>query len=317
MIYTADETGGMERRIALVAVVLVLVLGSVVGGGVALAQDDGGTSDDEAAGTHAAGAVGIEAATVAGAVEHARFERDLEVTSTDEARAETIAAYLNRSRNRLDTLEARERELEEARENGSMNAGEYDARAARLGARAGGVAALSAAMAAAAADLPADLQRAYDVEPADIRDLESRAETFAERTRSDAIRADTAVFGDIAGMVDAYNANVGGDAGFLDDRLRDERVNLHVESPDGSVVVVSFRIDADGRFAEVRAGPRGDATLRAETDRATVRRIADSGDPPATFRTAVRDDEIHVEGVGLIDRIIWRLVDLATAVQSS
>lgn len=315
MIGDTDQTGRMDRRIALGIVVLLVVFGSLVAapGGVALAQDEDDT-EDGTAGEHTVGAVGVEAATVAGDIERARFERDLEAAATDEERAEAVAAYLNRSRDRLETLEARERRLDEARENGSMSAGEHDARTARIGARAEGVAALSTAMADAADDLPADLRREYGIGPAEIRGLTSRAADLAERTRGDAARTDAAVFGDIAGMVDAYNAGVGGDAGFLDDRLRDERIDLHVESPDGSAVVVSFRIDADGRFTEVRAGPRGDATLRAETDRETVRRVADSSDGAATFRAAVRDDDIRIEGVGLLDSIKWRLIDLAMSV---
>lgn len=316
MIGDTDETGCMDRRIVLGVVVLLVVFGSLVAapGGVALAQDEDDDTEDGTPGERTVGAVGVEAATVAGDVERARFERDLEAAATDEERAETIATYLNRSRDRLDALEARERRLDDARENGSMSAGEHDARTARLGTRAEAVAALSAAMAEAADELPADLRQEYGIEPAEIRDLEARATDLAERTRGDDARTDASVYGDIAGMVAAYNAGVEGDAGFLDDGLRDERVNLHVESPDGSVTVVSFRIDDDGRFAEVRAGPRGDATLRAETDRETVQRIANSGDGAATFRAAVREDDIRLEGIGLLDRIKWELIDAAASV---
>lgn len=309
----------MEGRVilALAAAGVVLVLGSVAGAAIGLPAATGNepSGDNRTAGQRAVGVVGVQEASVSGAVERARFERDFGAAETDAARATTVGAYLNRSRGRLDAVERRYRRLETARDNGSMSDGEYEARIARLGMQAETVRRLSADLADAAAGLPADVRREYDVEPARIRRVETRAGELASRARDDTGSPDASLFGDVGRMIDAYNAHVGANAsGFLEGQLRGERVDLHVESADGRRAVVSFRIGEDGRFTEPRAGGRGDATIRATTDRQTVRHVAEADDPVDAFRRSLRNDDIRVEGIGIVAGLKWRLVDLATQV---
>lgn len=328
MIGAGDRLEDMDPRSALVVTVLVVALsGTVVAlGGVAtgagdvsrVAQaDTSAGNESDATGAHVSGVVGVEQAAVDGTVERARLARDLRAADTDRKRATILAAYLDESdaRTRLDALERREAELGKARESGSMSAAEHDARAAGLGAEAEQLRRLADAVANASAALPADLRREHDIEPSTLRRVADAAGELAARTRGGSGRRDSAAFGDIARMIDAYNARVAGnDADVLERQLRGERVNLHVTTAGGSPTVVSFRIAENGRFAGVRAGPRRDATLRMETDRRTVRQVAADDDAATAFRRAVREKEIRVDGLGAVTGLKWTVVDLLSSV---
>lgn len=319
MISMSDVGDGMNVRSALAAVtLLVVVIGGTVGAlgpSAAAMQDDGAVNESDAStGERMAGVVGIERAAVTGTVERARFERAIDAVSTDSARARTIATYLNRSRQRLTALRARARKLDEAQANGSLSAGEYAARTARLGARARNVQLLSVELANASAALPRDLRRQYDIEPVALRSFADEAAALAERVGGPTNRVDPAVFSDVSRLIGAYNAQVqADDAGVLAAQFRGERVNLHVESAADARVVVSFAVAEDGRLTEVRAGPRGDATLQAVTDRRTVQRIATTDDAASAFYRAVQDDDIRTNGIGFVNRLKWRLIDVLTS----
>jgi hypothetical protein len=320
MIGFGDEGVSMTRRAVLAAMILLVVSASVGAFGgpttVAVSQQDG-TTDNEtaAAGERLSGALGVEDATVSGNVERARFQQALGRADSETARAEAIATYLNRSRGRLDSLETQGEALDRALEDGSMTVGEHGARTARLGARAAAIQRLTVELANASEALPAEHRREYDIEPAAIRRVGDRAESLAERTRSEKYRVDTAVFGDIARMAEAYNSDIDtDDSDPLRDRFRGERVDLHVESS-GDSRTVSFRIADNGQFTEMRAGSRSDATLRADTDRTTVQRVASADDGDSAFHQAVRDDEIRLEGIGVANSLEWRLIELATSIR--
>lgn len=328
MIGAGNRLEDMDPRSALVVAALVVALsGTVVAlGGVATGAGDvpraaqadtSGGNESAATGAHVSGAVGVEQVAVDGAVERARLERDLRATDTDRERATTLAAYLDESqaRTRLDALERRKARLDDARGNGSMSAGEHDARTARLGAEAEQLHRLADAVANASAALPADLRREHDIESSALRRVADAAGELAARTRGGSGRDGPAVFGDIARMIDAYNARVAGnDADVLERQLRGERVNLHATTAGGSRTVVSFRIAEDGRFTGVRAGPRRDATLRMETDRRTVRQVATDDDAATAFRRAVRENEVRIDGLGALNGLKWTVVDLVSSV---
>lgn len=319
MIRFADGRSDMIRRAVVVAVVLFVVSVSIVGGfGTATSgvdQQSRPADNETAAGERLAGTIAVEDTAVSGAVERARFRRALRTADTETARAEVIATYLNRSRDHLDRLETREDALDESLKNGSMTAGEHEARTARLGAHGDALGELTAALATASENLSAERREEYGIEPVTIRQVRDRADALTERTLDERYRTDTAVFGDIARMTDAYNAHVDGDSGILRNRIQGERVNLHVESSNGPDAVVSFRIDSDGRFTEVRAGPRGDATLQAVTDGRTVQRIGTAGDAADAFYRAVDENEIRLEGVGIVGGLEWRLIELADSLR--
>jgi hypothetical protein len=110
-------------------------------------------------------------------------------------------------------------------------------------------------------------------------------------------------------FVDRYNGAIGDTTpGPTAGLIRNERVTLLVTDTDETTAVFSFRTDADLEIHEFRAGARDDTTIRMYTDRATVARIAKASDRPAAFEAAVRAGDIRIEGVGLVNGLLWGLV---------
>jgi hypothetical protein len=124
------------------------------------------------------------------------------------------------------------------------------------------------------------------------------------------------MFEDMQPMVETYNANVDpGDFGLLAGQLQGQNVNLVVDDPaNGSEASVSFTLDDGLRMQEVELGPRDDATIRMDTDKATMDRIIASDAPETEFRTAVIDDDITISGVGAFAAIKWAVVTIVADV---
>ncbi|MDR9382120.1 MAG: hypothetical protein RI560_10700, partial [Natronomonas sp.] len=92
-------------------------------------------------------------------------------------------------------------------------------------------------------------------------------------------------------------------------------VNLVVDDPaNGSEASVSFTLDDDLRMQEVELGPRDDATLRMDTDKATMDEIIASDSPEAEFRFAVVNDDITISGIGTFAMIKWVVIDVVAVV---
>jgi hypothetical protein len=286
--------GGMNARTALAATLLAL---AVAGAGLAPAGAQQGSAANETAATgeHSVAAIAAERASVAGAVERRQLARDLETAPDARARAAVVAAHLNASRERLAALERREADLDAATTNGSLGPATRTTRGAPLAAGAVAVRRLAVDLRTAAAALPRETRRDAGVRLAALDRLREEAAALAERNRGPG-SADGSVYADIGRMVTAYNER-GAPEGALADRLRGEPVNLRVDGASGDGVV-SFRVDGDGRLTGVRAGPRGDATLRLETDGRTVERIAAAEDPAARLRRAADEGDVTVSGIG-------------------
>lgn len=90
--------------------------------------------------------------------------------------------------------------------------------------------------------------------------------------------------------------------------LHDRTVNLHVSDKDGSRAMYSFRMDKRGRMVDLKRETRADASLRMITTRQTINDIAEAGDRPAAFRSAVRQGDIRFEGIGFLNFIVIALV---------
>lgn len=106
-----------------------------------------------------------------------------------------------------------------------------------------------------------------------------------------------------------YNENVGeADLGPAGDVLKNERINLYVTA-EGSEAAFSFRMDRSNRINEFEPGPRDDATARMETDRKTIDRITDADDPVQAFRSAILEDNIRIQGVGMANELKWAVVN--------
>ncbi|UIP00965.1 hypothetical protein Hbl1158_06305 [Halobaculum sp. CBA1158] len=103
------------------------------------------------------------------------------------------------------------------------------------------------------------------------------------------------------------------DLGPLAGQIENKRVNLYV-SDAGETAVYSFRITGDGAIVDLRESPHDDATLRMETDRATIEHIAaaESGDQAANrFTDAVRSDDIVPKGErgNVVAQITWGVLN--------
>lgn len=312
MIRGRHHIAAMSLRDVLVGILVVLVLGTAVAAPMPAVADHEDNETDVGAGEYVVSGLAVERVVVDGAVERRRFERDVRAAASARARAEVVARYLTASRDRLDALERRETTLDDAVANGSMRPGEHAARTARLAAAATNVRRLATSLEATASDLPRDVRRDAGVELATIRQLRADATALAERTGG-LDTPDGAVYATIERMVGAYNER-GDPAGLFGEQLRNERVNLYVDTPE-STGVVSFRVDENDRITQVRAGPRGDATLRMETDDRTVRRIADATDPAAALRDAAETDRVTVTGIGPLNQLKWTIVDLLSSMR--
>jgi len=94
-----------------------------------------------------------------------------------------------------------------------------------------------------------------------------------------------------------------------------ERVNLHVETESGTEVY--HVVISDGRVASVErlADPNGaDPTVRARTDAATVRRIADAPDTVSAVNEEYDEGNIQVRGVGLDNRLRYGTLKVAKGI---
>lgn len=307
MIGNRDQRARMDGRTAVASVLVVVVLAATVTAPVAAVADREDNETSVGAGEHVVAGVAGERAAVDGAVERRRFELEIRTAESDRARATVVSSYMTVSRERLDALERREAALDAAVENGSMAPGERAARTAQLGGQATGISRLATVLEETSAALPRDVRRDAGVRLSDVRQLRKDATALAERTRGLGT-ANGAAYATVARMVSAYNDR-GDPEGLFADQLRDERVNLYVESATGTAVV-SFRVTEDDRLTGLRAGTRGDATVRLDTDSRTVVQVADANDPAAALRDAVDADRVTVSGIGPLDQLKWSLVDL-------
>lgn len=96
-----------------------------------------------------------------------------------------------------------------------------------------------------------------------------------------------------------YNADLAaGDHGILERWLvRNARVNLYVEGPDGEVAAYAFRTDDEYRISGLRQGTFDDPTLRVRTTKTTVDRIAGASDKQALVAREVQRGKIRVHRV--------------------
>ncbi|MFC6787762.1 hypothetical protein ACFQFH_18460 [Halobaculum halobium] len=99
------------------------------------------------------------------------------------------------------------------------------------------------------------------------------------------------------------------DLGPLTSQVENKRINLYV-SDAGETAVYSFRITGDGEILDLRESSHDGATLRMETDRATIAHIADadSGDQAlARFETAATNGDIVLKGEqgDVVAQVTW------------
>jgi hypothetical protein len=122
---------------------------------------------------------------------------------------------------------------------------------------------------------------------------------------------DRSIYDAVGEVADRYNEYAGAlDLGLIERFLSDERVNAYVSDGDG-VESLSFAIDGEMRITELRPDPRSDATIRLETDRATIERIVESDTPVAEAREAFADGDVTVTGAkgDVVSQATWTVVN--------
>lgn len=88
-------------------------------------------------------------------------------------------------------------------------------------------------------------------------------------------------------------------------------MNVYVEDGD-ETHVFSAVVKDDMRIADVAAESNEDASTRIETDRATLETIAQSSNPVAGVKQALRNDRIRVSGEKghPVDQAVWTVANL-------
>ena len=110
--------------------------------------------------------------------------------------------------------------------------------------------------------------------------------------------------------VNEHNAEIGdADVGSLAGQLGGETANLYVDAAEGEAEF-SFRTTDGIRIREFERGTREDATVRMETDEETVDRIATDDEPVEAFRAAIVADDIRVSGIGTLNGLKWRGINI-------
>lgn len=184
------------RRVAIVLVVVFTVLAGValpvIGAQAAVSTTsldgeptrgqtttpDGPENEtaEEAPGTRLAGSVGVQAAELGGELETRSLDQQLNRSDSNASKARVIARQATRSQARLTALRTERRQLEMARENGSISENEYRVRAAHLSARAVAIERVSNRTTQSASRLPPETLRQNGVNVTSLETLRSGAD---------------------------------------------------------------------------------------------------------------------------------------------
>lgn len=181
------------NRTALVVAVLVIVgtLSAFPVSGMAPAangDDDPRVTNDGVAqannnstiapGERLSGVVGVQEAEIEGEIQVGALDIAFDRADDNASKAEVIARQSSNASERLQELEDRKDELQDARENGSMSEGEYRARVAKLAAETETVERIANRSSALAEGLPEDVLAANGVNVTAIRTLATTAENL-------------------------------------------------------------------------------------------------------------------------------------------
>ena len=173
------------KQIGVIAMVLVLVVSGVAwipvvgasnGGLAALGGDQTNETNDIAPGERLGAVIGVQNAELEGEIGERAFGIAIANASTDEERADIIAARLNETETRIDELEQRKATLEEQRENGEITHGKYQAEVAKLGTEIPMTKRAANASAAHASELPDELLAERGINVTAIQTLAERAD---------------------------------------------------------------------------------------------------------------------------------------------
>lgn len=161
------------NRVAVIVVTLAVLAGSVP---VGAALADGTTQQPETEpGAAFAGVVGVQQAEVDSEVAQRSLDRQFAAAESNDSKARVVADQSERLTERLNELEAEKQRLEQARENGSIEQGEYKARLAALGAEIRAVERRANQTADVAEGLPDEALEAHGANVSEIRRVAQQA----------------------------------------------------------------------------------------------------------------------------------------------
>lgn len=128
-----------------------------------------------APGAQLAGVVGVQEAEIEGDVESRAYGIQVAQAATNNSKADIVSERLAAIEARLDELEQEKENLTEARENGSMSEGKYNAKVAALSARTKNVQRLTNETNETASGLPAELLQEKGINATAIQTLQNRS----------------------------------------------------------------------------------------------------------------------------------------------
>lgn len=143
---------------------------------IATQTNDATNNSTVAPGERLSGVVSVQQAELDGEVQTRAFDIAFERADDNASKAEVIARQSSNLETRVAELEERKATLTEARENGSISDGEYQARIASLAAETETTKQLANRSSAAAERLPADVLESKGVNVSAIQTLATRAE---------------------------------------------------------------------------------------------------------------------------------------------
>lgn len=130
-------------------------------------------------GERLSGIVGVGQAEFEGEMELRTYGIEYAIANSNESKADVVNDRLERIEERLNELEQRKADLREARENGTISDGEFQARMAELAAQTETVEQLANASEARANSLPADVLESKGINVTAIQTLKTDAENLS------------------------------------------------------------------------------------------------------------------------------------------
>ncbi|WP_226011477.1 hypothetical protein [Halomicrobium salinisoli] len=277
----------MRRTPAIVAVMLVVsAVAALPMAGMAQSTDattdtptetpaptetpDGNASNASVApGAQLAGVVGVQGAEIEGDVQSRSFGIRVAQAASNESRAAVVAEQLGDVEQRLSELEDQRAELREARENGTLNEGEYRARAARLHAESRTVQRLANQSAGAAAGIPEQALAERGVNATAIQTLRERADELSGQETAAIARSIAGErVGQPSGPAAAGERGPGGDEARGQGADAGDGANeTETERPGGDESAPSDGQGDDGRDS---AGKSGDGATETTTETETA-----------------------------------------------
>lgn len=176
-----------NQRIALVVAAIAAI--SMVGLAGAVSADTDESNESVAPGERLSGVVGMEQADLDGEIEERSFQSQLATAESDDERAALIAERYDAVDGALNDTDAALAELRDARDNGSITHGQYQAQVAIIDAQSANAERAAQSMSNNSAELPADVLEANGVNVEAIDQLRTNASELGGQEVSEIARS--------------------------------------------------------------------------------------------------------------------------------